>query len=526
MKIKIISAIAGVSLLFASCTKDLNRVPEQAFTSEVLFKTEAGYRSALAKIYGGLALTGNAGPDGAGDISNISDEGFSSYIRILWKMQELTTDEAVIGWNDKTIKDFHEMDWTAADEFIAGMYSRLFFQITLANNFIIESADGKLSDRGISGTDADKVRAYRNEARFLRALSYLHALDMYGNPTFVTDANPIGAFLPPQTTRTDLFTYIENECKALETLLPAAKTAEYGRADRAAVWMVLANLYLNAEVYTGTARYTDAVTYSKKVIDAGYALNTNYRWNFMADNHTSPEFIFAVPFDGIRTRTWGGATFLVHAGVGGDMVPGDYGVDFGWGGIRTTSAFVSKFPDPSGATDKRANFQMAGQNLNINDIGEFRDGYAIRKWSNKTKGGANGSNLTWVDTDFPLFRLAEAHLIYAEAVLRGGAGGDAATALGYINALRTRAFGNATGNITAGQLTLDFILDERARELHWEGKRRTDLIRYNRFTTATYLWPWKGGVAGGKAVEDFRRLFPIPAPELNSNPNLKQNIGY
>ncbi|HEX5655248.1 MAG TPA: RagB/SusD family nutrient uptake outer membrane protein [Chitinophagaceae bacterium] len=517
--------VIALSIL-SSCTKDLDRVPDQGLTNEILFKSEAGYRNALAKIYGGLALTGNSANGGAGspDITTISDEGFSSYIRILWKMQELTTDEAVIGWNDKTIKDFHEMDWTPADEFIGGMYSRLFFQITLANNFIIESADDKLSARGISGTDADKVRAYRNEVRFLRALSYWHALDLFGNPTFVTDANPIGAFLPTQTNRTELFNYIEQECLDLENLMAEPKANEYARADKAALWMLMANLYLNAQVYTGTARFTEAVTYSKKVMNAGYTLNTNYAHNFVADNHTSPEIIFPVAFDGVRTRTWGGATFLVHAGVGGDMSTTDFGIDFGWGGIRTTSAFVSKFPDPSGSTDKRAMFQIPGQQLAITDIGEFRHGYAIRKWKNVTKNGTAGSNNVFVDTDFPMFRLAEANLIFAEAVLRGGAGGTSAEALAAVNALRTRAYGSATGNLAT--LTLNDVLDERARELYWEGKRRTDLIRYGLFHSSTYLWPWKGGVASGRAVDDYRNLFPIPSSELNSNPNLSQNTGY
>ena len=204
----------------------------------------------------------------------------------------------------------------------------------------------------------------------------------------------------------------------------------------------------------------------------------------------------------------------------------DFGIDFGWAGLRTTKAFVQKFADPSGATDKRAMFHMPGQNLEINDIGEFRDGYSIRKWKNKTSTGANGSNLTWVDTDFPMFRLAEAYFIYAEAVLRGGTGGSATQALTYINNLRQRAYGNTSGNISAAQLTLDFILDERAREMVWEAKRRTDLIRYNQFTTATYLWPWKGNVKDGAAVASTRNLFPIPSAEINTNPNLVQNPGY
>jgi starch-binding outer membrane protein, SusD/RagB family len=509
-----------------SCVKDLDRVPEQGLTNEILFKNEAGYRNALAKLYGGLALTGNSANGGAGtpDITTISDEGFSSYIRILWKMQELTTDEAVIGWNDKTIKDFHEMDWTPADEFIGGMYSRLFFQITLANNFIIESSDSKLSDRGISGTDAEKVRGYRNEARFLRALSYYHALDLFGNPTFVTDADPIGAFLPQRITRTELYNWLEDELLDLESLMLDPRTNEYARADKAALWMVLANLYLNAQVYTGTAKYTEAVTYAKKVMTAGYTLNSNYSYNFLADNHTSPEIIFPVAFDGNRTRTWGGATFLVHAPIGGSMNVNDYGVDFPWGGLRTTSAFVSKFPDISGTTDTRALFHTNGQSLAIADIGEFTHGYAIRKWKNVTRSGAAGSNLTFVDTDFPMFRLAEANLIFAEAILRGGTGGTHTEAIAAVNALRTRAYGNTSANFA--DINLDDIINERARELYWEGKRRTDLIRFGLFHTATYLWPWKGGVAGGRAVEDFRTLFPIPSAELNSNPNLIQNTGY
>lgn len=520
--------VALFSVLIVSCTKDLNRTPSSGLTSETLYNSEAGYKSSLAKIYGGFALTGNEGPAGSGDLGGI-DEGFSSYLRNYWNMQELPTDEAVIGWNDATIKDFHYMTWTPSDVFIRAMYSRIFYEITLANAFIRESADDKLSTRGITGADATKVKGYQAEARFLRALSYWHALDLFGNPTFVTEKDPIGAFLPPQTQRADLFNYIESELKAVESLLPDPKQNEYARADKAAVWMVLANLYLNAKVYVGTDRNTDAITYSSKVIAAPYTLEPKYENLFLADNNKSNEIIFAVAFDGTKTRTWGGTTYLVHAPVGGDMSVNDFGLDFGWGGLRTTKAFVQKFADPSGATDKRAMFQTAGQNIEITDISDFRNGYSIRKWKNKTSTGANGSSLTWVDTDFPMFRLAEAYLIYAEAVVRGGSGGNIAQAVTYINNLRQRAYGNTSGNISSSQLNLanlDFILDERARELQWEGKRRTDLIRFDKFTTASYLWPWKGGVSGGVAVSSARNLYPIPSAEINTNPNLIQNPGY
>ena len=525
MNFKIFAVLLIVANMLVSCTKDLQLSPPNALTSETLYKNEAGYRSSLAKLYGGLALTGNSGPDGSGDLGGI-DEGFSSYLRTYWYLQEFPTDEAVIGWNDQTIKDLHDMDWSPAEVFNRALYARIYYQITLANAFVRESSDERLAARAITGADATKVQGYRAEARFLRALSYWHAMDLYGNPTFVTEDDPVGAFLPPRITRPELFDYIEKELLEIEPLLAEPKQNEYGRADKAAVWMLLANLYLNANVYTGDPRYTEAVTYSAKVIAAPYTLEPNYANLFLADNHKSNELIFAVAFDGIRTRTWGGTTFLVHAPVGGDMNVNDFGIDFGWGGLRTTKAIVQKFADPSGATDKRAMFHTQGQRLEINDISEFRDGYSIRKWKNKTSTGANGSNLTWVDTDFPLFRLAEAYLIYAEAVLRGGTGGTTAQALTYINNIRQRAYGNTTGNITSGELTTDFILDERARELVWEGKRRTDLIRYNKFTTSDYLWPWKGGVRDGTAVASTRNLYPIPSAEINSNPNLIQNPGY
>jgi hypothetical protein len=521
------------SVLVLSCTKDLERVSPSALTADELYKNEAGYRSSLAKIYGGFALTGNNGPDGNGDLGGI-DEGFSSYLRSYWYLQEFPTDEAVIGWNDQTIKDLHEMDWSPTEVFNRALYSRIFYQITLANAFIRESSDAKLSERGITGADATKVKLYQVEARFVRALCYWHALDLYGNTTFVTDANDVGAFLPPRITRAELFAYIESELKAVESLLPDPKQNEYARADKAAVWMILANLYLNAPIYLGfptsdsraTPYYTNAVTYSSKVIAGPYTLEPNYANLFLADNNKSNEMIFPVAFDGTKTRSWGGTTFLMHAPVGGDMNVNDFGIDFGWGGLRTTKAIVEKFSDPSGATDKRAMFQTAGQKLEINDIGEFRDGYSIRKWKNKTSTGADGSNKTFSDIDYPMFRLAEAYFIYAEAVLRGGTGGSTAQALTYMNNLRQRAYGNTSGNITSNDLTLPFILDERAREMVWEGKRRTDLIRYNLLTTGNYLWPWKGGVKDGTAVAPTRNLYPIPSAEINTNPNLIQNPGY
>ena len=516
-------ALAAMLATASSCVNDLDRVPTYDVTSASVYADPANYRPVLAKLYAVLSVTGQQGPSGKPDIGGI-DEGTSNYTRVLWYLQELPTDEAVIAWNDQTIQDFHNMRWTSTDGFIRGMYNRIFYLVAASNEFIRETTDDKLASRNITGQAATDTRAYRAEARFLRALAYYHAIDLFGNVPFVTEADAPGSFLPRQISRAELFTYIESELKAIETELVAPGAVEYGRASQAAAQTLLAKLYLNAEVYTGTARYNDAVTYASRVIQANaYALEPNYANLFRTDNNNSREIIFPVTFDGTRTLGYGGTTFLIHASVGGSMSPKDFGVDGGWAGLRTTKALVGLFSDATGATDKRALFYTQGQNLEINDVTSFTEGYAITKWRNVSSTGAAGSNPTYPDTDFPFFRLAEVYLTYAEAVLRGGGGGDAATALTYVNALRTRA-GAAT--IAASALTTDFILAERGRELYWEATRRTDLIRYGRFTNATYLWPWKGGVKEGRAVEDFRNLYPIPASDLVANPNLVQNAGY
>jgi hypothetical protein len=604
----------------------------------------------------------------------------------------------------------------------------------VCNEFIRESTDEKIDSRGLSGSVKAEIQQYRQEARFLRALSYYHALDLFGSVPFVTENDPVGKFFPTQITRANLFKYVESELIAIDPLLTSIKGAEYGRAGKAAVWSLLAKLYLNAEVYTGTQRNTDCITYCNKVIGAGYTLEPEYKNNFTADNNLSTEGIFMVNFDGNRSQTWGGTTFIIHAAVGGSMVPADYGIDGGWGGTRTTSALVNKFPvitdmpwsspkppknlqtypmlycpgsyqgwDPSKTTtvlksvasdnkfegflnfvdantefkfctnpdwtvnygdnladgtleldganikaadpgyykinvdltaltytmvkttwgiigsatvngwdsdqpmtydatndkwvivldlkvgevkfransgwdinyggangilaagganiaipaageykvtmklgapdytylielntpppppmiDTRNMFYSTGQSLEINDIAMFTDGYAVPKFSNLTSAGVRGSNATFPDTDFPMFRLADIYLMYAEAVLRGGGGGDAGTALNLINDLRMRAYTqDERGKITAADLDLDFILDERARELYWEGHRRTDLVRFGQFSNGTYLWPWKGGAKTGQLVPGFYNLFPIPSSDVTANPNLKQNTGY
>lgn len=521
---------AAFTIAAASCDHDLDLEPKYDVVPGNIYTDFNNYKNVLAKLYAGYAVTGQQGPTGNADISGI-DEGFSNYLRQYWQAQELTTDEAIIAWNDGNLRDLHDMDWTPANEFLRALYNRIFYQVSLTNEFIRETSDSKLSSRGITGANLEEAKRFRAEARFLRALSYWHALDLYGNVPFVTEEDEVGSTLPEQIARPELFAYIESELLAIENELQApapGNSSVYGRATQAAAWMLLSKLYLNAEVYTGNARYNDAATYAKKVIDAGYSLEEDYDHLFLADNNTSPEIIFPITFDGLRTTTWGGMTYLVHAPVGGSMRAADFGINGGWGGLRTTQAVVNLFDDVSGNTDDRANFWTDGQSLEINDIFTFTDGYAVTKWKNVTSTGQAGSDPAGdhPDTDYPMFRLADAYLMYAEAVVRGASTGNMSEAVEYVNRLRERAYNGTSGNITSGQLTLDFILNERARELMWEAHRRTDLIRFGKFTGDAYLWPWKGAVKEGRGVQEFRRLFPLPTTDLNANPNLTQNSGY
>ena len=523
-----------VTILASSCAKKLDLFPQNDLTPEKAYSTPAGYKSVLAKIYGTMATSGNTGPAGSADISGGLDEGSQiAFIRMFFNCQELPTDEAVVAWNDQTIQDFHNFKWTDGDPFLKGIYARPIYNVTLINEYLRECTDAKVAERGFSGTDAAEIKKSVAEVRFLRAFNYWVMMDLFGKSTFVTEEDKIGATLPRQILRADLFTYIETELKAIEGALAPVKTIEYGRVDQGAAWALLARIYLNAGVYTGTPRYTDAVTYAGKVIGGGYSLHPSYPQAFMADNEKAKnEFIYAINCDGLKTTGFGNTTFFAHCAAGEDFA--DFGVNGGWFGYRATAAFVNLFEDKTGATDKRALFTTSkygtsSAQLVINDISNFSQGPRVKKYVNIRTDGLPVSdvNRNFSDVDFPVFRLSEMYLIYAEAVLRGGTGGSTATALSYINKIRERAFGNtSTGQISSGSLTIPFILDERGRELYWEGHRRTDLIRYGLLTTGTYLWPWKGGVSSGTAVDAKYNLFAIPASNIVANSNLTQNPGF
>ncbi|MET4108036.1 RagB/SusD family nutrient uptake outer membrane protein [Hymenobacter sp. UYP22] len=522
---------AGLSSLTTSCINDLDQIPDYSANSEVVYSDPAQIEQVLARLYATFAVSGQSGPAGSPDITGI-DEGFSNYIRQYWQLQEITTDEAVLGWNDGNLPSINTLQWNADNEFVRATYDRIYYEIGLCNEFIRQTTDARLSERGISGDAANTVRTYRAEARLLRALCYWHAIDLFGGGPFATEESAIGTN-PTYRNRADLFAFVESELLALDSgteLL--APRAVYGRADQAMCWTLLTKLYLNAQVYTGTAKNTEAITYAKKVLAAGYTLSPVYANLFLADNSTSSaknEIIFPVTFDGLRTKTFGGMTFLVHAPVGRGVSPTSAGINNGWAGLRAKQNLTQIFSRSNADDSRRAMLFTRGQNPNVDSLDQFSSGPLVTKWRNVTSTGRGGSDSqeqggegNFADTDYPMFRLADVQLMYAEAVLRGGSGGSVAQATTYVNDLRTRAKAP-----TLTTLALNDILDERARELFWEGHRRTDLIRFGRYATGNN-WPFKGGVRAGRDVEATRVLFPIPNTDIVANPNLagRQNPGY
>jgi len=538
MKKQILIYLTGAVLIivgFGSCTKDLNRLPTNDVTASQVFSTYAGYQSAAIKMYAASALSGNSG-NGSSDMQGF-DAGSSDFIRGYWNAQVLSTDEAICAWNDENVgtTEMHTFNWSAQTGDLTNLYNRCYYVIAVCNEFIRQSASSLVSSRGISGTQAADIANYAAEARFIRAYQYWVLMDLFGNIAYITEKDPVGSFLPPQKNSQFIFSYIESELKAIDGLLKPVKTAPYGRADQGADWALLARLYLNAKTYTGTDRSTDAITYSSKVIGGGYSLMTKYQNLFLADNNlNNPEQIWSLEYDGTKSQIYGGTTFLVNSAINGNMGPASFGVaNGGWGGNRSTPNLPGLFSDITGKTDTRAMFTWQGASTSNenNSLTTFTDGLPVVKFKNITSSGATSINGvptsadgTSVSTDFPVFRLAEQYLIYAEAVLRGGTGGSQAQALTYFNTLRERAYGNSKGDVVS--ISLQDVLDERGRELYWECTRRTDLIRYGLFTSGAYTWAWKGNVLSGQGVDSHYNLFPIPATILSSDPNMTQNPGY
>lgn len=494
------------------------------------------------KCYANIGTAGQGGANGDCDIDGL-DGGTTGYVRQLFNANELTTDEAICGWGDEGISAFDYCNYDASHPMLRGFYYRLAFGVTVCNEYLTEFGD---NDATMSA-----------EVRFLRALNYYELMDCFGNVPFTT----VVGETPKQIKRADLYAWLEKELLEVEGSLSEAKPktssdADYGRVDKAAAWLLLARLYLNAEVYTGKAEWAKAQEYAKKVMDSKYQLYTTaktdaegqkwsaYQQLFMGDNGengSSVEAIFPILQDGKNTTSWGTTLFLMAGATDANVVMKKDGKTTGvgttvsWGGNRCRPDLLAKFfpnndaPEanaymmPKNAGDDRAIFDGVGRKLENTEVGSFTNGYATCKFNNFRTDGKQGNSSQFPDADFYFLRSAEAYLIYAEADARINNGGTTTAGTEAINALRKRA--NATTKTTS--YSLREICDEWSREFYFEGLRRPTLIRFGYFGgNNNYKWQWKGGTIEGKSFSATKNIFAIPTQDLTVNPNLKQNPGY
>lgn len=515
MKNNILKLLLGSIVVFITavgCTDDLNTEPKiELSLDELLAQDPQAVEGILSRLYGSFALSGADGP-GSSDISD--DAGESPFLRGIVNLQDFAADAMKNRWGDNGLDQLTTTsDWTPENKFFRYLYNRIFFTIPQCNNLLSI----------LPNVDVENKEAIISEVRFIRALANFYLIDVFGKGVIATEENFGQTESLPEASRQELFEFVESELLAIEPLL--LKNNTYGRATQGAAQMLLAKLYLNAEVYTGTARYEDAATYANKVITEGpFSLAPNFVSLFSADNDNSSEIIFPLIADAQVSQSYGNTTYIVNGSLNSDTTPlAQFGATEGWGGHRSTKAWYGLFGDLSTTTDVRASlFWTDGHNFEMEDYKEWTDGYPSTKFRNTSFSGTSVPS-SFSSTDFPLLRLADAHLMYAECAVRGASNANLGTAVQYVNAVRNRS--NAS-SISQSDLTLQFIIDERARELNLEGHRRTDLIRFGMFTGGSYLWPWKGGVKNGTSIPTHYNLYPIPSSALQANPNLSQNPGF
>ncbi|WP_130735667.1 RagB/SusD family nutrient uptake outer membrane protein [Flavobacterium sp. J27] len=511
-RIKLLSLFILCSVLFSGCTDDLNTEPKVELSLEQLLQKDPNaITGIMSKLYGSFALSGPDGP-GSSDISD--DPGESPFLRGIINLQEFTADGMKNRWGDNGLDQLTTTsNWDENNKFFRYLYNRVYYTVPQCNNLLVV----------LNNVDVPNKESIISEVRFLRSLAYFYMIDCFGKGVLVTEDNA-GVSTPlPEASRLDLFNFVESELLDIEDRI--VTTNDYGRANKSVVRMLLAKLYLNAQVYTGIDRYSDALTYTKKVInEGGYNLAVNFASNFTGDNNTSTEIIYPLIADPLVSQSYGNTTYIVNGSLNSTtMTLSTYGATQGWAGHRATKAWYGLFGNLSTSTDDRAQlFWTNGHTYEMTDYKEWTNGYPSIKFRNNNYMSAT-TPTDFSGTDFPLFRLADAYLMYAECVVRGASGGTITDAVSYVNQIRTRS--NAA-TITASDLDLNFIIDERGRELMLEGHRRSDLIRFGMFTGGSYLWPWKGNALNGASIPATYNVFPIPLTALQANPNLSQNPGY
>lgn len=530
--------------LFAACVNDLDTLPlnkNEPVSEYVYGANETAYKEGLGRLYFQFVTN---------DLTDLQqmDGGASEVIRAFWSVQETSTDEAKCSWeNDAWVRALNTNTWSEVqNDAVYAVYVRTLQGIALVNEYLRQTTPEKLQSRGVSAELARKIDGFRDEARFIRAYLYWMAIDCFGSVPFTTEKSPFGgAYFPQQASRTDIFDWCVGELRYLMSedsdLLPAR--SNYPRADKGSAAGLLARMYLNSEVYTGVERWEEAKEVCESIFAMGYALCPDYAALFRGDNgenmQARGEMLWAVDYSDSKTQSYGGTSYILSATLAStDITEASRpnGQRNGWAGLRVPYEFVSTYFNVSGqdyqtgayeVADKRGEvFYIKGRSESMDGaLYNFMNGWSCLKFNNIPFGQTNESFLpqsalkTFSDVDFPMIRLGEIYLIYAEACMNTGA---EALALPKLQELSSRA-----GVEPPQQITRDFLVAERARELMWEAHRRTDLIRYGLYHTDAYLWPYKGGDSfKGQAFPEYKCLFSIPPTELATNDRLVQNPGY
>ncbi len=530
-----VTIIFSVAIVMCSCTK-LDDKNYTQINSEQFTPVSSDLVSLIGPAYGAwrnvLGYNGSSG---------------------FFRTEEATADEVVIparptGWvDDGSYRRLHEHKWTNTDG-TGENWSNAYVGVTNCNRVIFQIESGKIP----IASGKENILA---ELRALRASFYYVLCDLYGNVPIVTKFDVAAGFLAEQNTRQQVYDFIIKELTdALPLLSDDASQLYYGRFNKWAAQAVLAKMYLNAGVYTGTAQWAKCIQACNTIIDSKkYTLSPTQRSIFATDNSGNAEIIFAVPYDAIYAPG-----FNLHMETLNPENQKTYNLQSSaWGGIAAVPQYINTY-DPEDLRLKEnwiqgQQYTSSGELLigsfgpnngkplvYINvipgvDSTEENHGYRLGKFEYKLGATNNLSN------DVPLFRLTDVMMMKAESLLRTNMGDDAAV---LVSAIRLRSFPTnaAKATVTAAQLqagsAYDYgrrdykvtsheggadvvfgrFFDELGWEFNQEPHRRQDMLRFGIFTKKSWLSHAPTG--------DYRNLMPIPAGVLATNPKLKQNAGY
>lgn len=550
---KILLSLGAVATMgLGACTGDLDLEPTDPskITQGQFDEDPVGYMDqVMADVYLQFATYG---ADGDASVSG-TDGGMTTFQRALFILEEIPTDEA--NWLATADADYGLIQYGIAapnNTIMYGVYSRLMINVACCNDFIASIAENRFSLPEDDAAAQAKAAEYVRQCRILRAACYFYLIDLFGNVPMVTDETVIGS-VPEQAQRAELFAFYTNELEEVIAEYGGNAQQYWGYVGLEVAEALLVKYYLNAEVYTGTARWSDCIKYAQNIINrhqnAGFqasdgtqtGLCWNYSQAFCADNrqyanggtNAISENIWIIPNDTQYLGSYANAMFMILGWIGPD-IQGKYNVTNAWKCMSTRPEFAALFDWDASMTssnDQRvAWWATAADGFNFSstayDQGNWGDnGYLAIKYTNwniDDNGATSGTQPTateQLNNDYAVIRLAEIYLSAAEAMLQSGS--NTTTALQYVNFIRERAGLTAW---TSGQLSLESLYNERARELYTENCRRTDLIRAGRWISG-YNWTNKNQVEKGADFPSYYNLYPLPTL-IVSLAGYQQNPGY